>query len=285
MSEVRCPDAEMLPVSHTPSTSLFILLLVETAYPKMVPKTVESDVYRREHLKRGVQRIWVRMKVGFPILKLQFYVEHHYDPSQRSMTWTLDYSRRSDLDDSVGFWYVVPHPDRPRDASRVYYSVDVSLFSWVPHFVVEFMSQQALVDATAWVKKYSELAQQSATRKEAGTGTGAGTGAGAGGSLAVSRPWWWRRWWIGGTYASTSSSAVDGPSAAALGDGDAGAAARHQANGDPAPGGSAREGNPIDATAGTHLLRERDAVGPKRYALVTTVLALVLYNVHLYFSQ
>jgi hypothetical protein len=276
----------MLSLSHTPSTSI-LSAHTETAYPKMVPKTVESDVYRRVHLKRGVQRIWVRMKVGFPILKLQFFVEHLYDPSQRSMTWTLDYSRKSDLDDSVGFWYVIPHPDRPRDASRVYYSVDVSMFSWVPHFVVEFMSQQALVDATAWVKKYSELAQQSATRK----GTGGTLSASPPTASAVQRPSrWWRRWWLGGNVAPTSSSAVDGPSAAALGGGDAAAAARPQAKGsgisDPAPGGSAREeGNPTLATAGTHLLRERDAVGPKRYALVMTVLALALYNVHLYFSQ
>jgi hypothetical protein len=233
----------------------------------MVPKTVESEVYRREELKRGVQKIWVRMKVGFPVFKLQFYVVHRYDPSQRSMTWTLDYARRSDLDDSVGFWYVVPHPDRPRDASRVYYSVDVSMFAWVPHFVVEFMSQQALVDATAWVKKYSELAQ-SAKRGGGSSLSSSSLPSRPPPESVTQRPWWWRWRWGGGRYASSSAAAA---TRTALGVG----------SGDSVPTLSVKEGHPIPAA-----VRERRAqVGPKRYVLVTTVLALLLYNVHLYFSQ
>jgi hypothetical protein len=123
----------------------------------MVPKTIESQVYRRERLGDGTERIWVRMKIGFPpVLKLQFFVNHLHDPARNSLTWTLDYSTPSDLDDSVGFWYVVPHPDDPLRRSRVYYSVQVSMFPWVPSFVVDFMSKQALADATAWVKRHSE---------------------------------------------------------------------------------------------------------------------------------
>jgi ribosome-associated toxin RatA of RatAB toxin-antitoxin module len=127
------------------------------AYPKMVPKTVESVVYKTDTLRGGKQRIFVRMKIGFPALQLKFYINHLYDPSQNSLTWTLDYTNYSELDDSAGYWYVIPHPDNPSKWSRVYYSVEVSMFRWVPRFVVDFMSKQALIDATAWVKKYSEL--------------------------------------------------------------------------------------------------------------------------------
>jgi len=31
------------------------------------------------------------------------------------------------------------------------------MFDWVPKFVVDFMSSKALTDATAWVKKFSEI--------------------------------------------------------------------------------------------------------------------------------
>jgi hypothetical protein len=31
------------------------------------------------------------------------------------------------------------------------------MFDWVPKFVVDFMSTKALTDATAWVKKFSEM--------------------------------------------------------------------------------------------------------------------------------
>ena len=117
-------------------------------YNQMVPKTVESKTYRTENQRGGKKRIWVRMKIGFPMLKLQFYVNHLYDPAKHSMTWTLDYSQKSDLDDSCGYWYVVPHPDDPARKTRVFYSVEVSMFSWVPQFVVDFMSKQALTDAS-----------------------------------------------------------------------------------------------------------------------------------------
>lgn len=62
------------------------------SYNRMVPKTAESKIYKTEQVGRGQKRIMVRMKVGFPMLKFQFYVNHFYDPKKRSMTWTLDYT-------------------------------------------------------------------------------------------------------------------------------------------------------------------------------------------------
>jgi hypothetical protein len=104
------------------------------------------------------KEIYTRMKVGFPMLKLEFFVRHFlYIQAHKCLTWTLDYTKESDFDDSCGFWYIIPHPDDPDERTRVYYSVQVSMFDWVPKFVVDFMSSKALTDATAWVKKYSEL--------------------------------------------------------------------------------------------------------------------------------
>lgn len=131
-------------------------ILAFDKYPQMVPKTVDCKVYKAESLRGGKRRIYVRMKVGFPFLKLQFFINHLHDPHLNSLTWTLDYDRKSDLDDSAGYWYCIPHPDRPEVATRVFYSVEVSMFAWVPQFVVDFMSKQALTDATGWVKKFSE---------------------------------------------------------------------------------------------------------------------------------
>lgn len=115
-------------------------------YDKMVPKTYESQTYKS--LSKGkMKEIWVRMKVGFPVYKITFYVHHWYEPSKNSMTWTLDYSKKSEIDDSCGYWYVVPHPDDPKHRTRVYYSVEVAMFPWVPKMLTDFMSKQALTDA------------------------------------------------------------------------------------------------------------------------------------------
>ena len=49
----------------------------------------------------------------------------------------------------------MPHPDNCLK-TRLFYSVEVSMFNRVPKFDVDFMSTKALTDATAWVKKFSE---------------------------------------------------------------------------------------------------------------------------------
>lgn len=36
--------------------------------------------------------------------KLRYYIEHNFEPLQHSMTWTLDYTKSSDIFDSVGYW-------------------------------------------------------------------------------------------------------------------------------------------------------------------------------------
>ena len=141
---------------NAPTHIVWDRILDYNNYAKMVPKTLESQNYRVEH-HHGRQTIYTRMKIGFSGINLQFYIKHQYDPKLDSLTWTLDYTKKSDLDDSVGFWYVIPHPDYPDAQSRVYYSVEVRLFDWIPKFVVQFLSQKALTEATAWVKKFSEL--------------------------------------------------------------------------------------------------------------------------------
>ena len=133
-------------------------------YSNMVPKTVESKNYKVVNHKPTKannyleKEIYTRMKVGFPMLKLEFFVRHFlYLQHHKSLTWTLDYTKESDFDDSCGYWYCIPHPENPEERTRLYYSVQVGMFDWVPSFVVDFMSKKALTDATAWVKKYSEI--------------------------------------------------------------------------------------------------------------------------------
>ncbi|CAN0561929.1 unnamed protein product, partial [Ectocarpus sp. 12 AP-2014] len=83
---------------------------------------------------------------------------HTYFPSKSSLTWTLDYTKKSTLDDSVGFWHVTTHPsqDKQADWSRVYYSVQLRIPSWVPGIVIGYLNKKAIREATTWVKRESE---------------------------------------------------------------------------------------------------------------------------------
>jgi hypothetical protein len=112
-------------------------------YNQKAPSTSESEIYKTEDLLDGQKRIWARIKVGIPGVRLQYHVNHLYEPKKNSLTWTLDYSKKSDFDDSAGFWYVIKHPDRPNH-TRLFYSLEVRVFPWVPQFAVNLMSKQIL---------------------------------------------------------------------------------------------------------------------------------------------
>lgn len=55
-----------------------------------------------------------------------------------------------DTDDSVGFWHVAPRPGKEKqdDWSRVYYSVQVRIPSWVPGIVIGYLNKKAIREVT-----------------------------------------------------------------------------------------------------------------------------------------
>jgi len=120
-------------------------------YPEWV-----DGVYECEEYENTGDTIKVRFKIGSMGIKVEYYIVHTYRPDEGYMTWTLDYSRESDLDDSVGFWRVIPVEDKP-GWTRVYYSVDVRLKGWVPGFIESMLAKNGLTKATAWVKRESEI--------------------------------------------------------------------------------------------------------------------------------
>jgi hypothetical protein len=96
------------------------------------------------------------------------------------------HSKKSDVDDNVGYWFVIPHPENP-NWSRAHYSADISVFKWAPGFLAKLIRKKALNDAVSgtnggcrlffcfrhielipldsfyrtqlpWVKKHSEMA-------------------------------------------------------------------------------------------------------------------------------
>ena len=127
-------------------------------YPKMVNGVKETNVYDERRNGDGTRTIKVRMKLGMMGVTLEYFIDHTYSPKHSVMTWSLDYSRLSDLIDSVGYWCMLPHPTKPGN-TRALYSVDAAFPSWVPGFVVSAITSKALTDATGWVKVEAEKEQ------------------------------------------------------------------------------------------------------------------------------
>jgi ribosome-associated toxin RatA of RatAB toxin-antitoxin module len=119
-------------------------------YPTWVDNVSACEVYKREG-----QNIWVRFVLDPMGMNVEYFIKHTYNPTAGYLTWTLDYSRLSDLDDSVGYWRVTPLTTDP-PLSRLEYSVDIRFKGWIPGFVQDMISKQGLTNAVAWVKQRSE---------------------------------------------------------------------------------------------------------------------------------
>eukprot|EP01034_Spumella_vulgaris_P033292 gene33292-41084_t len=99
-----------------------------------------------------------------------------HEPSLNTLTWTLDYSKNSDVDDSVGHWQVMKHPKKS-GFTRILYSTKIKMMPWIPEFFIEFMTGKALTEATGWLKRESELAQKVSDEAAAHALTGGGDSA------------------------------------------------------------------------------------------------------------
>lgn len=119
-------------------------------YPKWVDGVVKCDVYKREG-----PYIWANFGLSVMGAGVEYYIKHTYRPDQGYLTWTLDYTRQSDLDDSVGYWRITPISASP-PVTRLEYAVDVRFKGWIPGFMQDFIAKKGLTQAVAWVKKQSE---------------------------------------------------------------------------------------------------------------------------------
>jgi len=119
-------------------------------YPKMVPGVTHCDTYKKKKTVTGgcVAHARYRIWSGFP---LEYFVRHHFEPLKRCMTFSLDYERKSQLSDMVGYWYVEPCADRKW--SRVYFSSDSAVPYWMPPTARGFMLRTVQSKNLAWVEK------------------------------------------------------------------------------------------------------------------------------------
>jgi uncharacterized membrane protein len=120
------------------------------SYPNWIDNLETCEIYQ----KSG-EKILVHFELKVFGMGVEYWIHHVYRPEQGSMTWTLDYSKESDIDDSTGYWLVYASPGRD-GYTRVEYTVDLRLSGWVPGVVEDMLANKGLEEATTWVKKQSE---------------------------------------------------------------------------------------------------------------------------------
>ena len=130
---------------------IWATILDYKAYPEWIDKLDQTKVYGGS----AADGYLVTFELGVLGMDIIYYIDHNYFPDKGLLTWTLDYSRKSDVDDSTGYWLVYPSPDSPGQ-TRVEYTVDLRLKGWVPGVIENMLAKKGLTMATSWVKKQSE---------------------------------------------------------------------------------------------------------------------------------
>lgn len=119
-------------------------------YPEWIEEISETEIYMSEG-----RNIYVDFIISVYMVDIQYFIKHDYQPEKGSMTWTLDYNRKSDLDDSAGYWLVYPSP-ADTGKTRVEYSVDLRIGPGIPDFIETILADKGIKNATKWVKKGAE---------------------------------------------------------------------------------------------------------------------------------
>jgi len=139
-----------------PKEAVWSQILDLDSYKGKVPKVSECKNYFVRENEDGTATMKTKMVVKvIPGYGYTSFYDHTYNPTQDSLTWRLDYDKKSDFDDVSGHWHLEDHPTKP-ECTRVYYACDIKLKGAVPGPVVNFLSKTALKTATSWVKKESE---------------------------------------------------------------------------------------------------------------------------------
>ncbi len=133
-----------------PPATIWSRIVNYPMYPRWVDNVEACEVYKRDGAN-----IYTRFVLDPMGMTVEYFIKHTYNPTAGWLTWTLDYSRKSDLDESVGYWRVTPITAEP-PRSRLEYSVDIRFDGWVPQFIQDTISKKGLTNAVSWVKQQSE---------------------------------------------------------------------------------------------------------------------------------
>ena len=135
---------------NAPPANVWSTIRSFASYPAWIDGVTTCEIYKTEG-----DHVYVRFELSKMGMGIEYFIDHTAPAGADWVTWTLDYGRESDLDDSVGMWRVTPLPDDP-SKSRVEYSVDLQVSGWVPGFVREMLVDRGIRDATTWVKVQTE---------------------------------------------------------------------------------------------------------------------------------
>jgi hypothetical protein len=133
-----------------PAWFVWSILRDVDAHHTLIENMFESEVYNRTG-----HDIYARFLVGQWGFKYEYFVRHHFPEGADYGTWTLDYTRHSDITDTVGYWRITPFANDPQRA-LVEYTSHARMESWMPNFIKDLLTNQVISEGALWLKRAAE---------------------------------------------------------------------------------------------------------------------------------
>ena len=135
-------------IQATPE-DIWATILSYHRYKSWVKNVVHCSLYGKEG-----NDLYVDMQTSILGLKSQIFTKNTVRKDLGYMAWTLDYNRKSDVNDLVGYWRVEP-VEGMEGTTKLEHSNTV-MIKGVPGFLVNYMTRDALSEGTSWVKREAE---------------------------------------------------------------------------------------------------------------------------------
>ena len=141
---------------QAPEAIVWDTILNYPKYTDWVDNVVESAVYDSKPGSCGDNDLYVELISSVMFVKFGVYTKNYICKEQHYMHWTLDYDRQSDAKDLIGYWRVEQISTTP-PITRVDYATQM-VITGVPDFMATYLTKDALINGTKWVKREAEKA-------------------------------------------------------------------------------------------------------------------------------
>lgn len=134
---------------HALPSHIWDTVLNYDRYKEWVDNVDSCRVYKNDQGK-----LYVDMRTSVLWLDNAVFTINTIRKDQGYMSWVLDRTHTSDVQDMVGYWRIESLSENP-PLSKLEHSTEL-IISGVPDFLISYLMEDSLTEGTAWVKREAE---------------------------------------------------------------------------------------------------------------------------------
>lgn len=131
-------------------------LLNYAYYPSWNSTIFHTNIYKYHKKGKIIESGVVFHLKKYYFLNFTYNILHRICEKNKWITWKIDPLKKlTYFTKSSGFWFI-KHKIRYKNISKIFYLTEIKIKKWVPVLLEEYLINNGLKKATAWIKNISE---------------------------------------------------------------------------------------------------------------------------------